>query len=373
MDLTIYNLLMSLLWSDICILLFCLLRRRYTFLRDYGFAPLLCLLFVALVRFFVPVELPFTVVIPSYSILPAIQTVLWKPGLFDLSWYGWLGVIWGSVTLVLLLRLFLGIIMQRHRIAAMPRSDNLVALQAVAAILPPNVRWKPTVVVSPEFSVPSVTGFFAPTFLLPEWRLRQQHLQEILRHELGHFIGKDAWIKLGIFIFQAVFWWNPLVYLLGKDLDYLLEVRADAYATGHRTEEACVNYLEAVTEVVRQLGLPQKQKSGQLLSLQGSGKRDQIYERMQLVFAKAPRPRRNGLLVICLFALLLVSYSFVVQPRGFPPEEEQGVQIDSQNVFLVEAGDGSYDLYIDGEYRSTINEQDIVCSTYSISEVRKEN
>lgn len=373
MDLTIYNLLMSLLWSDICILLFCLLRRRYTFLRDYGFAPLFCLLIVALVRFFIPVELPFTVVIPSYSILPAIQTVLWEPGLFGLSWYGWLGVIWGSVTLVLLLRLFLGIIMQRHRIAAMPRSDNLVALQALAAILPPNVRWKPTVVVSPELSVPSVTGFFAPIFLLPEWRLRQQHLQEILRHELGHFIGKDAWIKLGIFIFQAVFWWNPLVYLLGKDLDYLLEVRADAYATGHRTEEACVNYLEAVTEVVRQLGLPQKQKSGQLLSLQGSGKRDQIYERMQLVFAKAPRPRRNGLLVICLFALLLVSYSFVVQPRGFPPEEEQGVQIDSQNVFLVEAGDGSYDLYIDGEYRSTINEQDIVCSTYSISEVRKEN
>src|SRR5699024_6720328 len=56
MGLTVYNLLMSLFWSDVCILLFCLLRRRYAVLRDYGFAPLFCLLAFALVRFFIPVE-----------------------------------------------------------------------------------------------------------------------------------------------------------------------------------------------------------------------------------------------------------------------------------------------------------------------------
>ena len=162
MGLTVYNLLMSLFWSDVCILLFCLLRRRYAVLRDYGFAPLFCLLAFALVRFFIPVELPFTVIVPSYRVLPAIQTALWEPGFLGLSWYGWLGAVWGVVTLVLLLRLMLGILVQRLRIAAMPRSDNAVALQAVAAILPPNVRWKPTVVISPEISVPSVTGFFAP-------------------------------------------------------------------------------------------------------------------------------------------------------------------------------------------------------------------
>lgn len=373
MDLTIYNLLMSLLWSDICILLFCLLRRRYTFLRDYGFVPLLCLLFVALVRFFVPVELPFTVVIPSYSILPVIQTVLWKPGLFGLSWYGWLGVIWGSVTLVLLLRLLLGIIMQRHRIAAMPRSDNLVALQAVAAILPPNVRWKPTVVVSPELSVPSVTGFFAPIFLLPDFRLSQRHLEEILRHELGHFVGRDALIKLWISIFQAIFWWNPLVYLLGKDLSYLLEVRADAYATRQRTEEERVNYLEAVTEVVRQLGLPQKQNSSQPLSLHGSGKRDEIYERMQLVFAKARRPQRKGLVVICLLALLLFSYAFVLQPRIYPLEEESFSQADPENAYLVLTGEGQFKLYINGEYYKTLDQEDLIYSSFTSLEIRKEN
>lgn len=373
MGLTVYNLLMSLFWSDVCILLFCLLRRRYAVLRDYGFAPLFCLLAFALVRFFIPVELPFTVIVPSYRVLPAIQTALWEPGFLGLSWYGWLGAVWGVVTLVLLLRLMLGILVQRLRIAAMPRSDNAVALQAVAAILPPNVRWKPTVVISPEISVPSVTGFFAPIFLLPTFPLSQRHLEEILRHELGHFAGRDAWIKLWISIFQAIFWWNPLVYLLGKDLSYLLEVRADAYATRRRTEEERINYLEAVTEVVRQLGLPQKQNSSQPLSLHGSGKRDEIYERMQLVFAKAPRPRRNGLLVICLLALLLVSYAFVLQPRIYPLEDRENIQINEENVYLVQAEDGTFDLYINGEYCSTITEVDLIRSSSDIMEVRKEN
>ena len=373
MGLTVYNLLMSLFWSDVCILLFCLLRRRYAVLRDYGFAPLFCLLAFALVRFFIPVELPFTVIVPSYRVLPAIQTALWEPGFLGLSWYGWLGAVWGVVTLVLLLRLMLGMLVQRLRIAAMPRSDNAVALQAVAAILPPNVRWKPTVVISPEISVPSVTGFFAPIFLLPTFPLSQRHLEEILRHELGHFAGRDAWIKLWISIFQAIFWWNPLVYLLGKDLSYLLEVRADAYATRRRTEEERINYLEAVTEVVRQLGLPQKQNSSQPLSLHGSGKRDEIYERMQLVFAKAPRPRRKGLVVICLLALLLVSYAFVLQPRGFPTEKESFSQADPENAYLVLTSEGQFKLYINGEYYKTLNQEDLIYSSFNLLEIRKEN
>lgn len=254
MKLTVYNLLMSLLWSDVCVLLFCLLRRRYTFLRDYGFGPLFGLLAVALVRFFLPIELPFTAIIPSYNIMPSMQLILRKTGPLGFSWHGWLAVIWGAVSLMLLFRLLLGIWLQKKRIAAMPSGDSALANLAIQAIMPLGVHWRPTVVVSSSVSVPSVTGFFAPTFLLPELKLTQQQLQEVLRHELGHFLGRDAWIKLGISVFQLVFWWNPLVYLLGKDLNFLLEVRADAYAIGKRSEEEQLDYLEAVTEVIRQLG-----------------------------------------------------------------------------------------------------------------------
>lgn len=147
MKLTVYNLLMSLLWSDVCVLLFCLLRRRYTFLRDYGFGPLFGLLAVALVRFFLPIELPFTAIIPSYNIMPSMQLILRKTSPLGFSWHGWLAVIWGAVSLMLLFRLLLGIWLQKKRIAAMPSGDSALANLAIQAIMPLGVHWRPTVVV----------------------------------------------------------------------------------------------------------------------------------------------------------------------------------------------------------------------------------
>lgn len=374
MDLTVFNLLMSLLWSDVCVLLFCLLRRRHAFLRDYGFGPLFCLLAVALVRFFVPLELPFTVVIRSYRIIPDIQLALREPGPLGLSWSGWLTAIWAAVSLALLLRLFLGILRQKWRIAAMPRRNAAQAIQAVHAILPPDIRWKPTVIVSPAVPVPSVTGFFSPTFLLPELTLSQRHLQEVLRHELGHFLGRDAWIKLGIALFQAVFWWNPLVYLLGKDLNFLLEVRADAYAAGTRTEAEQLDYLEAVTEVIRQLGASQKRLPNYALSLHGSGSRDHLYTRMQLVFSNSSRrPRGKAKLVICLAALILMSYSFVVQPFGYPPKADNYIEITTDNAYLQLTKEGTYELYVDGELFQILGENDIASFPFNLLEVVKEN
>ena len=374
MNLTVYNLLMSLFWSDVCVLLFCLLRRRYSFLRDYGFGPLFCLLALALVRFLIPVELPFTRIIPSYHVLPAIQTALRGTGPLGLSWLEWLGVLWAAGTVVLLLRLLLGILFQRWRIAAMPRGDSTLARQAAAAVMPRGVRWTPTVVVSPMVSVPSVTGFFAPIFLLPELSLTETHLKEVLRHELGHFLGRDIWIKLGIAIFQAVFWWNPMVYLMGKDLDYLLEVRADAYTTRQRTAVERLDYLEAVTEVVRQLDASPSQRHGYVLSLNMTGQRDQLLERMQLVFSETPRrPRGRVLLAVGLAALLLSSYLFVVQPRVSPPESENYIQIDTSNSYLLLTSDGSYELYIDGSYWCTVDQANAEYLPYNSLEIKKEN
>ena len=63
MRLTVYNLIMSLLWSSLCIVIFCLLRSNYAFIQKYGVFPLLVVLLLSLFRFFVPIEMPYTKVI----------------------------------------------------------------------------------------------------------------------------------------------------------------------------------------------------------------------------------------------------------------------------------------------------------------------
>ena len=221
--------------------------------------------------------------------------------------------------------------------------------------------------------MPSVTGFFAPTFLLPELKLTQQQLQEVLRHELGHFLGRDAWIKLGISVFQLVFWWNPLVYLLGKDLNFLLEVRADAYAIGKRSEEEQLDYLEAVTEVIRQLGTNKKRLPNYTHALQGAGANDQLYMRMQLAFEKRPRRSRGrGLLAACLAALLLASYSFVVQPRSYPEEADWYFDLDTGSAYLLMTRKGNCELYINDMLVGCVSEDVLDASPYIELEMKEE-
>ena len=54
-------------------------------------------------------------------------------------------------------------------------------------------------------------------------------------------------------------------------------------------------------------------------------------------------------------------------------EDRENIQINEENVYLVQAEDGTFDLYINGEYCSTITEVDLIRSSSDIMEVRKEN
>ena len=102
MRLTAYNLIMSLVWSSLCIVIFCLLRRNYNFIQKYGVFPLIAVLLLGLFRFFVPIELPYTRLIQSYDILPGIQQ--WSrrsSGLFSLSYGALLLGLWAAVSTIL--------------------------------------------------------------------------------------------------------------------------------------------------------------------------------------------------------------------------------------------------------------------------------
>ena len=84
-------------------------------------------------------------------------------------------------------------------------------------------------------------------------------------------------------IFQAIFWWNPLVYMLEKDLSYLLEVRSDAYATKGFADDRKVEYVEAVAEVIRQTGLRGSRVPNYTLAISGTQDKDTYPEYQHLV------------------------------------------------------------------------------------------
>jgi hypothetical protein len=78
--------------------------------------------------------------------------------------------------------------------------------------------------------VPSATGLFHRTVLLPEEALRWTREQRrlVLLHELGHFRRGDLWTHSLGQIACAVHWFNPFVWMLHRHLALEREFACDA-------------------------------------------------------------------------------------------------------------------------------------------------
>lgn len=359
MFLTIYNFLMSLLWSSLFVVAFCFLRRRPSFIRSYGLMPLICLLLLGFFRFFVTFEIPFTKIIPSYRFLPAIQRALRLPsGLFHLSYGRLLVLIWPAVSLLLLIRLCCGLISQNRAVNRLKRNGTAPAA-AMADELGRalNISDNCTAVTMPGLASPAVYGFFSPTVLMPDMEIPEKELWYILRHELFHFANRDAWLKLFIAVFKVAFWWNPLVYLLDKSLEYVLELRCDACATAGFSPGQKIAYVETVLNLIKRT----QRRTGEpklSFSLGGQLSRKELTSRMELIFSPNMRKKRlSPVLVAATLLLTLLSYSFVVQPAGYPPEEDLvgTFEPNFESAYILHTVEGSYELYIDGELFQYLN------------------
>lgn len=374
MRLTVYNLVMSLLWSSLCIVIFCLLRRNYAFIQKCGVFPLLVVLLLSLFRFFVPIEMPYTKVIYSYDFLPGLQELLRQSsGLFSLSYGALLVILWAAVSVILASRLFLGIAAQRRTVSKLARLDSGEAEQAMEELLQETgQRLKYAVIVSPDVNIPSVTGFFSPTLLLPDIELSREELKYIMRHELCHFYDRDVWVKLFIGLFQAAFWWNPLVYGLKKDLDYVLELRCDAHAVRELNEAQRICYVEAVCSVIRQTKGKDTAMPNYTLALSGRYGSDKLVERMKLVFSQNTVSHKLPFFFVCAMAVfLLASYALVIQPYSKPPLEDlAGCYEITPETAYIEYINNSYYLYVNGQLFSSLSTTDLGSAPYNTLEIK---
>jgi beta-lactamase regulating signal transducer with metallopeptidase domain len=84
--------------------------------------------------------------------------------------------------------------------------------------------------VSDAISTPIAAGFFRPMIILPRpvaEQLSDADLNVIIRHELTHINRRDDWTKLAQKLIEAVFFFNPAVHLIGRQLELERELACD--------------------------------------------------------------------------------------------------------------------------------------------------
>jgi len=98
-----------------------------------------------------------------------------------------------------------------------------------------NLSRKPNLMSHETIGSPMVAGLLKPVVLVPSTlssELNQEELQQILLHELGHIMRKDDWIHLAQKAFLAIFWYNPGLHWLAKQMAWDRESACDHWAVG---------------------------------------------------------------------------------------------------------------------------------------------
>lgn len=374
MNVSVFSLLMSVLWSSLIILVAHLLRRKAFFLRRVG-APVLVVFYLLSVgRMVLLVEFPFSREVPLRSwFSTAVQAVCIEEhqlGDFGWTWAQAACLCWAAVGIILLLwfsfRYWRAVRRMTQSLARDPLAEEI--LQSIRKESKRSLKVQ--VFRSERASTPMGVGIFRRKIILPCGEIPAQELEYILRHEYTHFLHGDLWVKLLTQVYCCLFWWNPLVYLLRRDLPQILEIRCDMAVTKDYTVSQKAEYLQTIVNSLKRMGKERDTFRQFLVSARLLASEDSLslVERFRLISGgQEPRRLMAASLVTGALCLLFVSYLFIFQ-SAYEPGEQDYLDISSNpflvvdfgEAYLVKHSDGTYSLVTEGGTTYVVDDQEVI-------------
>jgi beta-lactamase regulating signal transducer with metallopeptidase domain len=306
----------------------------------------------------IPVEFVFTKEIHLQKLYNGVFTVMKSPiGNSQISPFMILIAIWIVVALGLMIRFTYWYRKMIRRIYRFQKHD--VRMETISGNIP--------VVVSAAVASPMAIGIFKSKIVLPDVCYQPEELQCILQHETIHIAHKDIWLKFVAEIFCCLFWWNPITYVLNKQVEQILEIKCDLHMTRHmRTEDKKV-YLKTLIQAVKQEkeaseGITQYRLISNLRFF--STKNISLKERFHIVTkCKREKNERSFQILLTVFTvcIFLLSYSMVFQTRYEPSHslgENSGYIVLPLDGTLYESKEGKYEMILTDGSTLEISEED---------------
>lgn len=299
------------------------------------------------IRVFIPLEFSFTHTIESHYILPEFSKVLAKSIVgMKISYIA--TTIWILVTFIIAVIRIKSYIRLKKLLRYGRPVENSLVKEIIESTEKSTKRRIILKIISLNYiSEPFIFGIFHPIIVLPEKCIDNDKLGYIIKHELGHYLHHDMWVKFLVEMLCVIQWWNPVVYILKRQMTNILEFNNDLTITDKISDKERISYLECLIEVAEDkcnrnprlsLGFYQLPKSllkKRFLSVLDSGE-IKTYKKYYILY----------LLFITLF---IASLSVVVEPVYITPDKMEGsFEINSKNTYLQKVGEG-YEIIVDNK------------------------
>ena len=376
--LSLYSLIWTFLISCPIILLIFILRRRSDYLNRYGVTFILILYIFCTVRMLIPIE------------FPEHQKIIRDPYLFSyiMKVYADLGPsgrrtalyvilgIWAVGSLILCIYNFIVWNIATKSVIKRKTEDDGRAERILKKI---DKECNLTIRYSSVINEAFVQGLFHPIIYLPQKECNDKELEFVLRHEYLHWKRKDLWKKKFLLAMNIIFWWNPLAYLLSKDLNQIIELNCDDTMAEKYGELEVLDYLDTLTYMAggRRKNFEESRADG--LGFIKEMDMHPVKQRFKYVMFRQENKKtrkRANLFITCFCMIWLVgSYYLILQPDYSVPnvdmyEQNTPFVADDANSYLEEQEDGSY-LFYYGKYTERVSKEDVESGIYRMYPIIK--
>ncbi len=351
---SVFSVLMTILWSSVLIALFSFLRTRTRLLHICSISTVILIYLFCAIRLAFPLEVPWVHEVSGGAVYRGIYNLLaYKVG--SLRIYELLCIVWIIGMLINLIGYLIQYRSAMRCFQELPQEESRMG-QEILEGLDRSKHIK--VLRSAGIQTPCCIGVFRKRIFLPDKVYDREELRYILLHEYTHLAHNDILLKVLITILCGIYWWNPLVYCLKKDLSQSMEIRCDLSVTGHLKEKERADYLDVILNTFREYG-NSSQFAGTAGLVENHSK--SLLERFRVVadMGIVQKKQVNVFAGVAMLLVLIISYSFILQSEYETPiseieTDENSYYIDIEKSYIIKQGD-TYILHTEG-MEAVINE-----------------
>lgn len=378
MQLNFYSCLMAMIASTSMIIVIYFLKKTKYFSNAFGVAFMGVLYLLSFIRLLVPYELPAVqILLGDKIVLPKIMDVLENRSsltnhLPHKAMYI-IGVVSVWVTIALLLLL---LIRQLVFVISIYKTKNHAteSEQKMLSEISRKVFGRRTMmklIKCDEVVVPMVVGVLKSTVIIPNREYSVDELELVLYHECAHLKNHDLWLKLLVYIYCCVFWFNPFVYLLKSDIDFILEIKCDSTVCKFLSEEKTLDYAKLINNNARN-GY-KKNKRAYLMTAGFESTNDSRHIcRMNSILNLKSKNRKLPTLIVSLIMVMICVLSYIVmwQPDYSDNFESSVIMVvksengsgdeklNHRGAYLVPSDDDNY-IFCYSKGKAIVNKKDI--------------
>ena len=309
-------------------------------------------------KMLIPYEFPFTYTLASKNILPAIKEIENLKFLNSIKLGNIFYFVWLFIAVLLLIHTFFRHWKLIRILSLVPETKIDKVVQIILEICKQKqIKNRPKVIQLNFNTGPFIVGLKNPTIVLP-LDLSEDEIRFIFMHEYEHFKNHHILIKSCIEILAAIYWWNPITWLLRKEVICALEIHADTNVIrALYNNKASLAYLEALINISKKM----QKKNNTYLALSFALQNNMIKYRIctALKYECSQKNIKTSLFsffpLILSICLLLFTFAYTFESHNVSPAKVEGTfTVDSKTGYFILREDMLYDLYINGEYVITI-------------------